>query len=138
LDQIIVRGGQIGRVKQACTCSVVAVASDHAPTYLEIRVGRMQRRQKAVGQTKPANIAALRDPETRQVYANAVGLAMGSWRSAHPEASLGERAEAFELELELIQSLEILKWEGRRHMPRGWDGTTTMVARVHGPRRQTC
>ena len=65
LDQIIVRGSQIGRVKQACTCSSVAVASDHVPIYLEIRVGRMQRRQKAVNQMKPASTASFRDPETR-------------------------------------------------------------------------
>jgi len=90
----IVRGSQIGRVKQACTCSSVAVASDQVPIYLEIRVGRMQRRQKAVNQMKPANIAALRDPETRRAFAEAVGTAMGDWVSAHPAASLEERAEA--------------------------------------------
>ena len=48
LDQSIVRGSQIGRAKQACTCSSVSVASVHAPVYLEIRVGWMQRRQKAL------------------------------------------------------------------------------------------
>ena len=53
LDQIIVRVGQIGRVKQACTCSAVAVASDHIPTYLEIRVGRMVRRGNEMGHAIP-------------------------------------------------------------------------------------
>jgi len=90
-----VRGSQIGRVKQACTCSSVAVASEHVPIYLEIRVGRMQRRQKAVNEMKPANIAALRDPETRRASAEAGGTAMGDWVSAHPAASLEERAKAF-------------------------------------------
>jgi hypothetical protein len=56
LDQIIVRGSQIGRVKKACTLSAVSVASDHVATYLELHVGRMQRQQKAAGQTKRANI----------------------------------------------------------------------------------
>ena len=77
----------------------------------------MQRRQKAVGQTKPANIAALRDPETRQVYANAVGLAMGSWRSAHPEASLEERAEAFRV-IPPAKALEVCGKRERRE--EGW------------------
>jgi len=58
LDQIFVRRSQIGRVREACTCGAVAVASDQVPTFLELNVGRMQRRQKAENQTKPSNIAA--------------------------------------------------------------------------------
>ena len=56
----------------------------------------VERRQKAANQMKPANIAALRDPETRRAFAEAVGTAMGDWVSAHPAASLEERAGAFE------------------------------------------
>jgi len=44
---------------------------------------------------KPANIAALRDPETKRASAEAAGTAMGDWVSAHLAASLEERAEAF-------------------------------------------
>ena len=105
LDHVIVRRGQIGRAKQACTYGAVAVDSDHVPTYLELRVGRMQRRQKAVGQTKPANIAALRDPEKRRAFADAVGLAITDWHSAHPTASLEERAEVFRV----IPSAKVLE-----------------------------
>jgi exonuclease III len=117
LDQILVRGSQIGRVQKACTCSEVAVASDHVPTYLELHVGRMQRRQKAVNQTKPANIAALRDPETRRTYAEAVGSAMGGWGLAHPTASLEERAEAFRV-IPLAKALEVCGKRERRE--EGW------------------
>ena len=117
LDQIIVRGSQIGRVKQARTCSSVAVASDHVPTYLEIRVGQMQRRQKVAGQTKPANIAALRDPETRRAFADAVGSAMGDWHSAHPAANREERAEAFRV-IPLAEALKVCGKRERRE--EGW------------------
>jgi exonuclease III len=95
LDQILVRGRQVGRVKQACTRSALAVESDHIPTFLELFVGRMQRRQKPAGQTKPANITALRDPTTRTAYADAVGIGIAAWCEVNPAASLEERVEAF-------------------------------------------
>ena len=117
LDHVIVRKGQIGRVKQARTCSAVAVDSDHVPTYLELRVGRMQRRQKAVGQTKPANIAALRDPEKRRAFADAVGLAITDWHSAHPTASLEERAKVFR-DIPSAKALEVCGKRERRE--EGW------------------
>jgi hypothetical protein len=94
LDQILVRVRQLGRVQQACTRSALAVESDHIPTFLVLRVGRMQRRQKKANQSKPANIAALRNPETRKAYADAVGSTVLAWLGSHPAASLEARAEA--------------------------------------------
>jgi exonuclease III len=95
LDQILVPAQQLGRVLQACTRSALAVESDHVPTYLEMHVGRMQRRQKAASQLKPANIAALRNPEKRTAFADAVGSKVVAWLEVRPTASLEERAEAF-------------------------------------------
>ena len=112
-----VRGSQIGRAKKECSCSSVAVASDHVPIYLEIRVGRMQQRHKAVNQIKPANIAALWDPETRRASAEAVGTAMGDWVSAHPAASLEERAEAYRV-IPPAKALEVCGKRERRE--EGW------------------
>ena len=117
LDQVLVRERQVGRVKQACTRSALAVESDHIPTYLELFVGRMQRRQKAAGQTKPANIAALRDPATMTAYADAVGLGVAAWLVVHPAASLEERAEAFRV----IMPAKALETCGKRERrEEGW------------------
>ncbi len=55
LDQILARERQLSRVQQACTLSALAVESDHIPTLLVLRVGRIQRRQKKANQSKPAN-----------------------------------------------------------------------------------
>ena len=61
-----------------------------------------------------ANIAALRDPETRRAFAEAVGTVMGNWVSAHPAASLEERAEAFQV-ISPAKALEVCgkreRWE---------------------------
>jgi hypothetical protein len=117
LDQILVRERQLGRVKQACTRSALAVESDHIPTFLELFVGRMQRRQKAAGQTKPANIAALRDPTTRTAYADAVGSGVAAWLEVHPAASLEERAKAFRV----IMPTKALEFCGKRERrEEGW------------------
>ena len=117
LDQILVRQRQVGRVKQACTRIAVAVESDHIPTYLELFVGRMQRRQKMTSQTKPANVSALRIPETRAAYAEAVGSKVAAWLQVHPAASLEERAEAFRV----IMPVEALGICGKRERrEEGW------------------
>jgi exonuclease III len=116
-DQVIVRRSHIGRVKHACTYSSDSVASDHGPVYLEIRVGRVQRRQKAVNQTKPANIAAPRDPEMKRAFAEVVGSAMEDWVPAHPAASLEEHAEAFRV-TPPAKALEVCGKQKRRE--EGW------------------
>ena len=91
--------------------------SDHIPTSLELFVGQMQRRQKAAGQTKPANIAALRDPTTRTAYADAVGSGVAAWLEVHPAASLEERAEAFRV----IMPTKALEFCGKRERrEEGW------------------
>ena len=117
LDYILVRERQIGRVKQACTKSAIAVGSDHIPTFLELRLGRMQRLQKQASQSKPANIAALRDPEKRKAYAEAVGSTVAAWLEGNPAASLEERAEA----LRVIMPTEALEICGERERrEEGW------------------
>jgi exonuclease III len=117
LDQILVRERQIGRVKQACTKSAIGVDSDHIPTFLEMRVGRMQRRQQLASQSKPASIAALRDPEKRKAYAEAVGSTVAAWLEGNSAASLEERAEA----LRAIMPTKALEICGKRERrEEGW------------------
>ena len=70
------------------------MASDHAPVYMAINTGRMQRRQRPrrVG-ARPANIAALRDPDTRLKFAEKFGADMAEWRRAQPLGSLEDRGQ---------------------------------------------
>ena len=79
--------------------------------------GLKRRRVGAVNQMKPANIAALRDPETRRAFAEAVGTAMGDWVSARPAAGLEERAEAFRV-IPPAKALEVCGKRERRE--EGW------------------
>ena len=77
----------------ACVRPSLAVASDHAPVYMAINTGRMQRRQRprSVG-ARPANIAALRDPDTRLKFARKFGADI--WRRAELSGSLKDRGAA--------------------------------------------
>ena len=77
----------------------------------------MQRRQKQASQSKPANTAALRNPERRKVYAEAVGSTVAAWLEGNPAASLEERAEA----LRAIMPSKALEICGKRERrEEGW------------------
>ncbi len=77
------------------------MGSDHITTYLELYMGRMQRRQKMASQTKPANIVALRDPAKRIAFAErgwvkGRGLARGPPGGESGEAGGSLSTEALE------------------------------------------
>ena len=71
------------------------MAVDHAPVYMAISTGRMQRRQRLrrVG-AWPANVAALRCSDTRLEFARKFGADMTEWRRAQPLGSLEDRGAA--------------------------------------------
>ncbi len=127
MDQILVRVRWLGRAQQACTRSALAVESDHIPTSLVPRVGRMQRRQKKANQSKPAKIAALRNPETRKAYADAVGSTVVAWLGGHPAASLEARAEALR-EIMSTTAREVCGKQERRE--EGWFAANQEVLMV--------
>ena len=66
---------------------------------------------------KPANIVALRVPAVKREFAEAVNSTMRNWVSAHPAASIEERAEAFRVILP-AKALEVCGKRERRE--EGW------------------
>jgi len=94
LDHWLVKQSHIGRVRNACTRSSLAVDSDHFPVYLEIAIGTMLRRQQPA-RLKKANIEALLEDDVRQAFADEVGKRIAAHCAAHPNATFEERAEAW-------------------------------------------
>ena len=117
IDHALIKIDQIGRVANACVKPSIAVNSDHFPLYVELWTGRMKRRQVTSRQMKPANLGALRNPDIRLAYGNAIGTAMSAWVEAHPEATLEERAGAWR-EIPQAVALEVCGKRERRE--EGW------------------
>ena len=92
------------------------VASDHFPVLLEMRIGRMQRKQAPPG-PKPANILALRDPEVRSVFVETVANTALAWETVISEADLEERAKAFR---QLLHAAAIEACGPRGNREEGW------------------
>ena len=116
IDHVLVRRNQLGRVLNARVCPEIMVASDHFPVFMEMRIGRMQRKQAPAG-PKPANILALRDAEVRKAFAEIVASTVLAWETVNPGAELEERAKALR-ELLHAAAIEACGPRGRRE--EGW------------------
>ena len=116
IDHVLVRRNQLGRVLNARVCPEIMVASDHFPVFVEMRIGRMQRKQAPAG-PKPANILALRDAEVRKAFAETVASTVLAWETVNPGAELEERAKALR-ELLHAAAIEACGPRGRRE--EGW------------------